>query len=66
VYCCVNTLKKLEKFEEWVEFFREEIDTVYARLKATDDRNLFEKDDDVGFCFSELVRITKEFNDRIK
>jgi hypothetical protein len=31
-----------------------------------DDKNLFEKDDDVGFVFSEVVRITKEFNDTVK
>jgi hypothetical protein len=31
-----------------------------------DDKNLFEKDDDVGFVFSEILRVTKEFNERIK
>ena len=46
--------------------FRKEIDQVYARIKSVDDRNLFEKDDDVGFVFSEIVRITKEFDEKIK
>ena len=31
-----------------------------------DDKNLFEKDDDVGFVFTEIVRITKEFDEKIK
>ncbi len=65
-YACFNLLKKLEVYEEWVENFRNEIEQVYSKLKSVDDRNLFEKDDDVGFVFSEIVRITKEFNDSIK
>jgi hypothetical protein len=31
-----------------------------------DDKNLFEKDDDVGFVFSEILRVTEEFNESIK
>jgi hypothetical protein len=39
---------------------------VYKRLKMVDDKNLFEKDDDVGFVFSEIQRVIQEFNDSIK
>jgi hypothetical protein len=65
-YACYNLLKKIEVYEDWLNMFRTEIDSVYTRIKAVDDRNLFEKDDDVGFVFSEIVRITKEFDDKIK
>ena len=65
-YACYNMIKKIETYEEWLEFFRGEVDEVYKRMKAVDDRNLFEKDDDVGFVFTELVRISKEFSERIK
>jgi hypothetical protein len=65
-YACYNMVKKIETYEEWLGFFRGEVDEVYNRMKAVDDRNLFEKDDDVGFVFTELVRISKEFNERIK
>lgn len=65
-YACYNMIKKIEVYEEWMEYFRGEVDDVYERMKAVDDRNLFEKDDDVGFVFTELVRISKEFSDRIK
>ena len=65
-YACYNLLKKIEVYEEWLDDFRTEVDLVYKRLKAVDDQNLFEKDDDVGFIFSELVRITREFNEKIK
>lgn len=66
LYCCWNAVRKIEQHEEWTTFFRTEIDNVYKRLKITDEKNLFDKDDDVGFLFSELLRITKEFDETIK
>ena len=65
-YACYNLIKKIEVYEDWLEMFRSEIDQVYSKIKSVDDKNLFEKDDDVGFVFSEIVRITKEFDEKIK
>ena len=65
-YACFNLIKKVEIYEEWVDKFKAESESLYDRLKMVDDKNLFEKDDDVGFVFSEVVRITKEFNDTVK
>ena len=61
-----NLNKKIAVYESWINTFQSEVNQMYSRLKAVDERNLFEKDDDVGFCFSEVVRIAKEFNDLIK
>lgn len=63
-YACYNLLRKIEVYEQWVSEFRGEINQMYGRIKAVDERNLFEKDDDVGGTFSDILRITKEFNDR--
>ncbi len=65
-YACYNLLKKIEVYEDWLDMFRSEVSDVYNRIKAVDDRNLFEKDDDVGFVFSEIVKIIKEFDEKIK
>lgn len=65
-YANLNQEKHINVYEEWVENFREQVDVVYLRMKAVDEQNLFEKDDDVGFVFSELLRISKEFSDSIK
>lgn len=65
-YACINMIKKIEVYEDWLDFFKTEVDEVYNRMKAVDDKNLFEKDDDVGFVFTELLRISKEFKERIK
>ncbi len=65
-YACYNLLKKIEVYEEWVSEFRAEADGLYDKLKIVDDKNLFEKDDDVGFVFSEVVRIAKEFKEKVQ
>lgn len=65
-YACHNMLKKIEVHEEWIDQYRTEIENVYKRLKIVDDKNLFEKDDDVGFVFSEIQRVIQEFNENIK
>jgi len=49
----------------WVTDFRTLILNVYKKLKSVDDRGIFEKDDDVGFLFSELLAIIDECNKRI-
>jgi len=49
----------------WLVDFRTLIFNVYKKLKSVDERGIFEKDDDVGFAFSELLEIIKECNRRI-
>jgi hypothetical protein len=66
VYAAFNLNRKNEVYESWLARFRSRLDETYAQLKSVDERNLFEKDDDVGFVFSELIRIMKEFDEEIK
>ena len=65
-YVVINLLRKIEVYEGWVDMFRDEIKKTYSRLKAVDDKELFIRDEDVGFIFSEIVRVTKEFNDKVQ
>lgn len=65
-------LKRIEKFEkeidnydEYVVRYQDELKNIYLNLKTIDDRSLFEKDDDVGSTFSEILRIVKELDDKI-
>lgn len=61
-----NMERKMDIYEEWIVRFRTQIEYVYTRMKEVDDRNLFDKDDDVGFVFTELLRITQEFDESVK
>lgn len=65
-YLVFNLNRKNEVYESWLSRFRTQLDETYKRLKSVDDRNLFEKDDDVGFVFSEIVRIMQDFDEEIK
>ena len=65
-YMTIHLLKKINVYERWVEYFGGEINIMHRRLKMVDDKNLFEKDDDVGFVFSEIVRVMEEFNNNLK
>lgn len=66
IYVINNLLNKISVYEDWVDYFKLEIEKTYVHLKEVDEKNLFDKDDDVGFVFSELLRIVDEFNQRIK
>jgi hypothetical protein len=35
-------------------------------MKKIDDRNLFERDDDVGTTFSDLLALVKKFDEKIE
>ena len=58
-------IKKIDIYEEWIYSTKVDIIKLNKDIKTVDDKNLFEKDDDVGFVFSEIVRLIKEFNDRV-
>jgi len=65
-YLIVNLNRKSLIYEAWLLKYRTKLDDVYAQLKSVDERNLFDRDDDVGFVFSELVRIMSEFDKEMK
>lgn len=66
LYVVYNLDKKLSIYSDWIVKYRSKVQVVYEELKIVDEKNLFEKDDDVGFVFSEIVRIITEFDAEIK
>lgn len=62
----LDTIEKLNtELGQWVVDFRKLVSNVYKKLKSVDERGIFEKDDDVGFLFQEMVTIVEECNKRI-
>lgn len=55
----------IDVLETWLVDFKKSIDNVYKKLKSVDERGIFEKDDDVGFLFTDIVNIIKITNQRI-
>lgn len=52
-----KSLDKNEQYEKWIVDIQEAINITYKRLKQIDDKQLFEKDDDVGFVFTNIVKL---------
>ena len=61
VKLCQN---KIDIYEEWVLEFRDDVRNVYNALKSIDDRQIFEKDDEVGVVFEDLVTLITKLNER--
>lgn len=59
-----NKLKVIDKYEEWVVLLNNKLHSTYIRLKNIDDRQMFEKDDDVGFVFNDILQLIKEIDEK--
>jgi hypothetical protein len=65
-YLLTIAQNKIDIYEEWILEFKNDVNGVYRQLKNIDDKNLFEKDDDVGVIFSEMSALIDKLNTRIK
>lgn len=63
-YVAYNSQYKVDIYESWIVEFRDDINEVYRRMKIIDDRQIFEKDDEVGFIFTQLYLIIQKLNQR--
>ena len=63
VYNCQN---KIDIYESWIVEFKNDVNDVYQEIKGLDDKQLFEKDDEVGSIFSDLYLIIQKLNQRIE
>ena len=67
---CTQLNKKLDEtnteLQTWVTDFRKLVNNVYKKLKFVDERGIFEKDDDVGVIFKNIIEIIDLTNKRIQ
>ena len=54
-YGLYNSLNKIEMYEDAIQEFYERTSITLHTMRAIDERQLFEKDDDVGSTFQMLV-----------
>ena len=53
-----------EIYESWISEFRNEVFKVWAHMKFLDDKQMFEKDDEVGVVFQDMKMLIKSLNDK--
>ena len=51
-------------YENWIEEWRQEVFKVWAHMKLLDNKQMFEKDDEVGIIFQDMKMLIKSLNDK--
>jgi hypothetical protein len=59
-----RNFERIDTLENWIVEFRNDVDVTHKRLKEVDDKQIFQKDDDVGFVFSEIIKLIEKLNKR--
>lgn len=54
-YACWNLLRKNEVMEDAIDIFYTRLDRTLQTMRAIDSRQMFEKDDEVGSVFTQIV-----------
>lgn len=60
-----RSIDKNEQYEQWISDIQIAITLTYNKLKSIDDRQMFEKDDDVGFVFSNIVKLIEKLKSQL-
>jgi len=55
---------KAELYERWILEFSEDVLSTYQNIKEIDKKQMFEKDDDVGVIFQQMLELIERLNIR--
>ena len=61
IYIIFNLLKKLEKYEDFIERETQRNQSLLEALREIDNRQMFEKDDEVGSIFYQIKETIERF-----
>ena len=59
-------LKIIDIYQDWVLTTISKLQNTYIRLKEIDDKQMFEKDDDVGVAFKNILDAVDSLNKEIE
>ncbi len=57
-------LKKIQIYESWILNYQKIVKETYLLLKEVDDKEIFEKDDEVGAVFSNIREIIQDLKEK--
>ena len=60
----IRHLEENELLKYWITDFKKDVELTYLEIKELDDRHIFEKDDEVGVIFQELLELINKLKDR--
>jgi len=53
-----------DRYVEWISDWRAQVLKVWAHMQMLDDKQMFEKDDEVGVAFRDIKTLIQSLNDR--
>jgi hypothetical protein len=62
-YAIYNLLSQVEKYEDFIEADQERNEALLETLKLIDEKQMFEKDDEVGSLFIQIKETIKSFKE---
>tara|TARA_B100002019_G_C21257391_1_gene594674 strand:- start:1810 stop:2037 length:228 start_codon:yes stop_codon:yes gene_type:complete len=64
IYTTYNLYRKNIIYENWTVDIQGKFTELYTNIKNVDQREIFEKDDDVGVAFDEIKQIIEDFKQK--
>ncbi len=69
IFCAKRIFKLLDTIEDYNDIFKEieeYVGNTYKRMKYLDDKEMFQKDDEVGQIFEDIKDLIKDLNENSK
>ena len=63
IYAIFNLLSKLEKYEDFIEADQKRNEALLETLRSIDQKQMFEKDDEVGSLFNQIKETIESFKE---
>lgn len=60
LYTTINLYKKVLRYEKWEETFQKKIINLKQTISEIDNKNIFEKDDEVGVVYEDISELIKK------
>ena len=60
----VRQLEVNDLYESWIAEWRAEVFKTWMHMKLLDEKQMFEKDDEVGVVFQDMMTLIRSLNDR--
>jgi len=57
-------MEKADLYEDWIIEFSQDVESTLENIREIDSRQMFEKDDDVGVIFQQIVDLIDKLNNR--
>lgn len=59
-------IKKNDIYTQWIVELQNKVESVYRTMIILDEKQIFVKDDEVGFIFQQLVDLISSLNEKVE